>query len=107
MSRPGMVVGQKGVKYGLQLRSDRQPPATKQPAAAARGLAAFGVDSDSDEDVGAQVARQAARKVADSKVGQSCAPAVTVSKPERRRGGRLGASGMGCSRLRATASIAA
>jgi hypothetical protein len=64
-----MIVGQKGVKYGLQLRTDKQAPAARQGGGAAPGrLAAFGADSDSDDDIGAQVARQAARKVADSKV---------------------------------------
>lgn len=68
MQKPGgMVIGQKGVKYGLITRKD-EPSKAKQPAGGR--LAAFGGDSDSDEDnIGAQVARQAARKVADTKVG--------------------------------------
>jgi hypothetical protein len=69
MQKPAMIIGQKGQKYGLITRKDEQQ---KKPAAAkpAPGrLAAFGGDSDSDEDgVEAQVARQAARKVADHKV---------------------------------------
>lgn len=65
-----MIIGQKGQKYGLITRKDEQQ---KKPAAAPKPapgrLAAFGGDSDSDEDgVEAQVARQAARKVADHKV---------------------------------------
>lgn len=63
MQKPKMLVGQAGVRYGLQTR---QPKPAGQPAGK---LAAFGADSDSEEEtVGAQVARQAARKVADSKV---------------------------------------
>jgi hypothetical protein len=63
-----MIVGQKGVKYGLINRKDNTQPGR---------LAAFGGDSDSDEDnVGAQVARQAARKVADSKVSSTSACGV-------------------------------
>lgn len=63
MKKTGMLVGQKGVKYGLITRKDEK----KQPPASGK-LAAFAADSDSDEDIGAQVARQAARKVADTKV---------------------------------------
>lgn len=65
MQKPGLIIGQKGVKYGLITHKDESKPA-KAPAGK---LAAFGGDSDSDEDnIEAQVARQAARKVADSKV---------------------------------------
>lgn len=64
--RPGMIIGKKGQKYGLITRTDKQKQPPAKPAGGA--LAAFGADSDSDEDIGAQVARQAARKVADSKV---------------------------------------
>lgn len=56
-----------GVKYGLQQRG----PKAGKPAVAApsRKLAAFGGDSDSDEDnVNAQVARQANKKRSDAKV---------------------------------------
>jgi hypothetical protein len=67
MQKPGLIVGQKGVKYGLITRKDDKKPASVKPAPGK--LAAFGGDSDSDEDnIEAQVARQAARKVADSKV---------------------------------------
>jgi hypothetical protein len=65
MQKPSMIVGQKGVKYGLHVR---QPKQQEQQKPTTGRLAAFSADSDSDEDVGAQVARQAARKVADSKV---------------------------------------
>lgn len=63
------VVGQKGVKYGLQ------KPTAKGPAAAAAAPPSrplgnvFGAESDSDEeDVGKQVARQAEKKRAAAKV---------------------------------------
>lgn len=71
-SAAAMQVGEKGVKYGLQLRV---PPGSK-PAAAkrappARKPSVFG-DEDSDEEradgVEAQIARQAARKQSDKKV---------------------------------------
>lgn len=65
MQKPGLIIGQKGVKYGLHVRNIKQEDQKKTPAGR---LAAFSADSDSDEDVGAQVARQAARKVADTKV---------------------------------------
>lgn len=76
MQKPqGMLVGQKGVKYGLITRKDEKKPAAKP----AGRLAAFGGDSDSDEDnIEAQVARQAARKVADTKVSLSKLSVVTV-----------------------------
>jgi hypothetical protein len=61
---PGMLVGQKGVKYGLQTRHP-QTAAGKQGAAP---LAAFAADSEDEEDVGQQVQKQAARKVTDAKV---------------------------------------
>jgi hypothetical protein len=65
MQKPGLIIGQKGVKYGLITRKDDTKPASAKPGK----LAAFGGDSDSDDDnIEAQVARQAARKVADSKV---------------------------------------
>lgn len=68
MQKPGMIIGQKGVKYGLHVRNTKQEEQKKPPAGR---LAAFSADSDSDEDVGAQVARQAARKVADTKASMS------------------------------------
>jgi hypothetical protein len=72
-----MLIGQKGVKYGLTTRKDEKKP---QPAPGR--LAAFGGDSDSDEDnIEAQVARQAARKVADHKVtaSQRCCCMISLS----------------------------
>jgi hypothetical protein len=82
MQKPKMLIGQKGVKYGLITRKDE-----KKPQAAPGRLAVFGGDSDSDEDnIEAQVARQAARKVADHKVthaqGLDCMIWATVSASE-------------------------
>ncbi len=78
----GMIIGQKGVKYGLIVPGRgssgsgkpgaQAPPGVRKPSAGGTGqkLAAFGGDSDSEEeDVGTQVARQAARKRSDTKVG--------------------------------------
>lgn len=60
-----MLIGQKGVKYGLQVRS-----APKPAAAPAKKRSVFG-DEDSDEEgqdnVEQQIARQAARKQTDKK----------------------------------------
>jgi hypothetical protein len=70
--RPGgIIIGQKGQKYGLIQRTGDKQQQQKKPGGgggAPAKLAAFGGDSDSEEDIGMQVARQAARKVADSKV---------------------------------------
>ena len=71
-----MQIGKKGVKYGLQIRApgkDARKPVGGQALAPARVAAAFGGDdSDSEEDnVGVQLARQAARKQSDTKVGTS------------------------------------
>jgi hypothetical protein len=63
MSQGGPLVGKKGVKYGLQLPKAQQ----RRPAVANAKLNVFGDDSDED-DVGAQVARQAGRKQSDAKV---------------------------------------
>lgn len=63
--KPSLIIGQRGVQYGLQVR--KAPGAAAKPAAA-RPAAVFGMDSDSDDDVGAQVARQAAKKQSDAKV---------------------------------------
>ena len=59
MEKKGMLVGEKGVKYGLQR------PAAPAPKAKP---SIFGADSDSEEDVGTQVARQADKKRAAAKV---------------------------------------
>jgi hypothetical protein len=68
------IVGQKGVKYGLQVRK----PAAPAPAGAPKPPAIFGGDSDSDEDtVGAQVQRQAYAKKADTKVRRPPSVAAT------------------------------
>lgn len=76
-----MIIGQKGVKYGLISRKDdSKKPAAPKPAPGK--LAAFGGDSDSDEDnIEAQVARQAARKVADHKVGCEAATWPAFAPP--------------------------
>ena len=61
--RKGPIVGQKGVKYGLQ-----KPGARPAPQQAPKAAAIFGDDSD-DDDVGQQIMRQAERKRQESKVG--------------------------------------
>lgn len=63
-----MLIGQKGVKYGLQVRA----PSNAKPAApAVKKRSVFG-DEDSEEEaednVEQQIARQAARKQTDKKV---------------------------------------
>jgi coiled-coil domain-containing protein 55 len=63
-SKDGTIVGQKGVKYGLQ------KPVTKglaPPSSKSRPINIFGDDSD-EEDVGVQVMRQADKKRAAAKV---------------------------------------
>ena len=62
-SLDGSLIGQKGVKYGLQ------KPAGAPPATKARPLSVFGAESDDEEDVGAQVMRQADKKRAAAKAG--------------------------------------
>ncbi len=62
-----MILGKQGVKYGLEVRQ----PSKKQAAPPKRGPSVFG-DEDSDEEapnVEQQIARQAARKQTDKKVG--------------------------------------
>lgn len=82
----GSLVGQAGVKYGLQLsgaalKQKQAAAAGRKPAAARpvarKGAAAsvFGDDDDSDEDVEAQVARQADKKRSAAKVGGTALPA--------------------------------
>ena len=58
-----MIIGQKGIKYGLQQVNARRQAAPVQPK-----LSVFGDQSDGEDDVGAQVARHAASKATDSKV---------------------------------------
>lgn len=95
MQRPGAIVGQKGVKYGLQSRQQPKPQQQAQPAGGR--LAAFGGDSDSDEEgVGAQVARQAARKVADSKVRRHGASWCRPKQRQRRLARRSAAAAAVC-----------
>jgi len=64
-----MLIGQKGVKYGLTV--PKQKP--KQAAAPPKKKSVFG-EEDSDDDgqanVEQQIARQAARKQTDKKVGK-------------------------------------
>ena len=57
-----MLIGQQGIKYGLQVKVQRQA-APVQPK-----LSVFGDQSDGEDDVGAQVARHAASKATDSRV---------------------------------------
>jgi hypothetical protein len=59
----GALVGHKGVKYGLQRPASKAQPAGKEPSSALWG------DSDDDDDVGAQIMRQAEKKRQESKVG--------------------------------------
>ena len=77
-----MLIGQKGVKYGLEVRGAK--PKAK-PTAPVQKRSVFG-DEDSDEDAGnnveQQIARQAARKQTDKKVGAPCGPC----RPLRSRG---------------------
>ncbi len=67
-----MITGQKGVKYGLEVR---KPPGAKAAAPAPKKRSVFG-DDDSDEEqqgnVEQQIARQAARKQTDKKVDGCC-----------------------------------
>lgn len=63
-----MVIGQKGVKYGLQLRGPGSAAGAGAKPVAPKPTNVFGADSDSEEDVGTQVARQADKKRAAAKV---------------------------------------
>lgn len=76
--KTGMLIGEKGVKYGLQKPGPKKSVGLAQGAAAAKPKPTnvFGADSDSDEDVGAQIARQAEKKRAAAKVrpGSNAAP---------------------------------
>ncbi|KAI7839633.1 hypothetical protein COHA_006632 [Chlorella ohadii] len=71
-----MITGQKGVKYGLEVR---KPPGAKAAAPAPSKRSVFG-DDDSDEEqqgnVEQQIARQAARKQTDKKVADLHAAAL-------------------------------
>ena len=64
MDRKGPIVGQKGVKYGLQKPSAARAAAAPPPKPAN----AFFGDSDSDEDVNQQIVRQAEKKRQETKV---------------------------------------
>jgi hypothetical protein len=63
-----MLIGQKGVKYGLQVRQAAKPAAA--PDAAKKKPSVFGDEDSEDEapNVEQQIARQAARKQDDKKV---------------------------------------
>lgn len=67
------IIGQKGVKYGLEVRA----PRGSKPAQPAKRRSVFGDDDEEDDAVNVeqQIARQAARKQSDKKVGLA---AVTV-----------------------------
>ena len=66
-----MLIGNKGVKYGLDVRGGKPKP---KPTAPVQKRSVFG-DEDSDDDGGntveQQIARQAARKQTDTKVRRS------------------------------------
>ncbi len=64
-SQDGAIVGQKGVRYGLQIRNPGPKPQQAKPKAGSTNV--FGEDSDED-DVGQQVMRQADKKRAAAKV---------------------------------------
>lgn len=67
----GVIVGQKGVQYGLQKVVPKKSGA--QPASAPRKVApanVFGNDDSEEEDVERQIARQADKKRAAAKVGR-------------------------------------
>ena len=78
-SNDGSLIGQAGVKYGLQ-----KPAAIPSKA---RPLSVFGADSDEEEDVGAQVIRQADKKRAAAKArplaGQTVDHAVACMHHDR------------------------
>lgn len=71
-----MITGQKGIKYGLEVR---KPPGAKATAPPPKKRSVFG-DDDSDEEqqgnVEQQIARQAARKQSDKKVADLHAAAL-------------------------------
>lgn len=64
----GLLIGQKGVKYGLQTAAARAQPAKAPARPAAGGANVFGMDSDDEDDVATQVAKQAEKKRAAAKV---------------------------------------
>lgn len=66
----GMITGTKGVQYGLQLSAGAPSIKRTGPAKVApvRPANIFGVDSDDEETVGSQLARQADKKRAAVKV---------------------------------------
>ncbi|KAG1670288.1 hypothetical protein FOA52_003638 [Chlamydomonas sp. UWO 241] len=68
MEKPKMLVGEKGVKYGLQIRGPATQAGAKKPAAVPVRKNVFGADSDSEEDIETQIARQADKKRAAAKV---------------------------------------
>ena len=64
-----MLIGQKGVKYGLTVPKQK----SKQAAAPSKKKSVFGEeysDDDGQANVEQQIARQAARKQTDKKVGE-------------------------------------
>lgn len=69
MQRGAPIVGQTGIKYGLQKPGGAPGGPPKKLAAPVRPANVFGDDSDDDEDVATQVARQAEKKRAAAKVG--------------------------------------
>lgn len=77
----GSLIGEKGVKYGLQKPAGLQARRPGPPAAAPRPNI-FG-DDDSDEDIEAQVARQADRKRSAAKVWCQINHAVLAGAMQR------------------------
>lgn len=94
----GLIIGQKGIKYGLQKPAGSRPAAPAPPKQPLGAL--FGGDSDSEEeDVGSQIARQAAKKAADAKVKKLLSRCLAnicnacyhaLLSPKFRRGGVAG-----------------
>jgi len=74
-----MILGQKGVKYGLQIREPEQSTKPKKVAEKLQKPSAFGEDESDDdgfEKVERQIARHAARKQDDKKVAELHAAAL-------------------------------
>lgn len=67
-----MILGKKGVKYGLEVRQPKQANVSKKDDPKTSKIKNVFGDSDSEDEfegVGEQIARQAVRKESDKKVG--------------------------------------
>ncbi|GFR52864.1 hypothetical protein Agub_g15492, partial [Astrephomene gubernaculifera] len=78
---PGLIIGQKGVQYGLQKVAPKKPGAAARAAGSVAQRKAvptnvFGDDDSEEEDVERQIARQADKKRAAAKVQQQYAEAL-------------------------------